>query len=208
MSAKQDVLSMSARDFAAAAAAKTPTPGGGSVAGVVGALAVALGEMALNFSRGKKKLAEHEEYYAHLSGRLEKARSMFYDLVDDDIAAYQLYQQANRRADGPEKEQAVQLATAAAINVPRQATKLALALLDDIRELSAKCNTWLITDLLASAALAVATVTLSDYNVRINIPSVTDKAAGRDIKQSSADDLKCAKRIHAEIEEAAKQYLL
>ena len=54
----------------------------------------------------------------------------------------------------------------------------------------------------------VATVTLSDYNVRINIPSVTDKAAGRDIKQSSADDLKCAKRIHAEIEEAAKQYLL
>ena len=35
---RQDMLALSVREFVAAAAAKTPTPGGGSVAGVVGAL--------------------------------------------------------------------------------------------------------------------------------------------------------------------------
>ena len=43
MSEKDDVLSLSVREFAAATAAKTPTPGGGSVAGAVGAVGVALG---------------------------------------------------------------------------------------------------------------------------------------------------------------------
>jgi len=200
-------LALSVTEFAAATADKTPTPGGGSVAGVVGALAVALGEMTLNFSKGKKRLAEHEEYYGHLSGRLGRARRMFQDLVCDDMAAYRLYQQSNRMEDGPEKDEAVQLATAAAINVPREATKLSLALLGDMKELSGRCNTWLITDLLASAALAVATVTLCDYNVRINIPSLTDKSAGEQIRQSSANDVARAKQMHAKIEAAAKQYL-
>ena len=101
MTQPQDVLALSVRDFASATAAKTPTPGGGSVAGAVGALGVALGEMALNFTRGKKKFAEHEAYYTHLADRLEKARRMFQDLVADDIQAYQLYQAANRQEDGP-----------------------------------------------------------------------------------------------------------
>ena len=38
----EDYLSMSVRDFAATTADKTPTPGGGSVAGVVASLGVAL----------------------------------------------------------------------------------------------------------------------------------------------------------------------
>ena len=69
-----EMLRSSVEEFVAATAAKQPTPGGGSVAGVVAALGTALGEMSLNFTRGKKKYAEHEEFYAHLGGRLEKTR--------------------------------------------------------------------------------------------------------------------------------------
>ena len=203
----EDVLSLSVRDFASATAAKTPTPGGGSVAGVVGAVGVALGEMALNFTRGKKKYAEHEAYYQHLGERMEKARGMFQDLVADDMAAYQLYQAANRQEDGPEKDSAVQLATAAAIDVPRQATKLALAVLADLKELGGKCNPWLITDLLASATLSAAAVRLSDYNVRINVPSVSDKAAGEEIRQASRADLQKAQDLLDQIEQAAGKHL-
>ena len=207
MSEKDDVLSLSVREFAAATAAKTPTPGGGSVAGAVGAVGVALGEMALNFTRGKKKYAEHEEYYEQLAARLEKARAMFQDLVADDIQAYQLYQAANRQEDGPEKEEAIQIATAAAINVPRETAKLALAVLKDLKEFGPRSNPWLITDLLASGTLAVAVTRLSDYNVRINVPSVADKAAGEEIRQASRADLVKAQALLDEMEEAAKEAL-
>lgn len=207
MTENEDILGLPVREFIAAAAAKTPTPGGGSVAGVVGALAVALGEMSLNFTKGKKKYAQHEEFYGPLATRLANARRMFQDLVAEDIAAYRLYQQTMKQADGPEKEQAVQLATAAAINVPREATKLALALLEDLQALRDKCNPWLISDLVASAALAVATVKLSDYNVRINVPNVADKDQAAEIKDASAGDLARAAGIHEAIEQAVKDIL-
>jgi len=207
MTPDTDILSTSVREFVAAAGSKTPTPGGGSVAGVVGALGTALGQMVLNFSIGKKSLAEHEEYYAELAMRLDGIRLTFEDAVLADIAAYGEYQEANRLDDGPEKAQAVAEATANAIKVPRIATETSLELLQDMKELAGKSNKWLITDLLAAAALAVATITLSDYNVRINLPSMTDTAAADEIRKASADDLASAKALHAEIEEATKEIL-
>ena len=189
MAAEEDYLGLSVREFAAVTAAKSPTPGGGSVAGAVGMMGVALGEMTLNFSKGKKKLAEHEPYYAHLSDRLEKARAMFAQLVDDDVAAYKLYQASSKLEDGPDKDEQVQLATAAAINVPREVMKLALAVMDDMQELAGKCNTWLITDLMASATLCAAAIRLSDYNVRINLPSVADTGQAKELGESSSADL-------------------
>ncbi len=203
----QDMLNLSVREFLAETAAKKPTPGGGSVAGVVGALGTALGEMSLNFTRGKKKYAEHESYHEHLAERLLRARGMFQDFVADDIAAYKLYQQTMKMDDSPEKVSAMETATAAAINVPREVTKLSLALLDDMKELGDKVNPWLITDLLASAALSVAAVTLSDYNVRINLPNVSDKQAAAELKQASADDLARAKATFEAIEQAATAHL-
>lgn len=203
----RNVLEYSLKEFINATAAKTSTPGGGSVAGVVGALAVALGEMTLNFSRGKKKLAQFDQYHAHLAQRLLRAREMFCQLVSDDIAAFEMYQQTRSLPDGPEKEQQAELATAAAIDVPRQATKLALALLADMRELADKCNQWLITDLLAAGALAVAVATLSHYNVQINLPHLSDRAAATDIAQGSKDDLARARSLQTEIEQAAEKYL-
>ncbi len=207
MSNNEDYLALSVREFAAVTAEKTPTPGGGSVAGAVGALGTALGEMTLNFTKGKKKFAEHEEYYEHLSRRLIRARGMFCDLVADDVAAYKLYQATGKQEEGPARHEAMEIATAAAINVPREVAKLALAVMEDMKEFIAKCNTWLITDLLACAALSAAAVRLSDYNVRVNVPNLADKQAGGEVKQTSADDLARANALLAEIEQLALPHL-
>ncbi len=201
--AKSDVLAKSVREFIEATAAKTPTPGGGSVAGVVGGLAVALGEMALNFTRGKKKYAEHEEYYAHLGRRMEKARQMFDSLVADDIQAYGLYREASAMEAGDEKDKAMQLALAASTDVPRQTTKLALAVLGDLAAFVDKCNPYLISDLTAAATLAAAVTRLSDYNVAINTPWLDDKDAANDIRQASLTDLDKADAMRQQIEQAA-----
>lgn len=206
-SSGQDMLAKSVREFVAAAAAKTPTPGGGSVAGVVGSLGVALGEMALNFTRGKKKYAQHEAFHEHLGQRLEKARQMFLDLVGDDMAAYNLYQETTKQPQGPQRDAALQVAVSAAISVPREMTKLSLAVLEDLLSLADKCNPWLISDLAAAAALAAATVRLCDYNVRINVPQVSDLQAAQMLRQFSRDDLARANQLLDEIEKVASEHL-
>jgi len=204
---QKDYLAEPVRDFIAATAARTPTPGGGSVAGVVGALAAALGEMSLNYTRGKKKFAAHEEHYAQVAPRLARARGMFEDLVADDVAAYELYCKATAMPDGDEKDAAVQVALAASIDVPREAAKLALALLGDLQGLADKCSRWLVSDLLAAAALAVATVRLCDYNVRINTPALDDAGQAAELRESSADDVKHAVRVHGQMERQLRETL-
>jgi formiminotetrahydrofolate cyclodeaminase len=199
---------MSVRDFCSQTAAKSPTPGGGSVAGVIGALGVALGEMSLNFTKGKKKFAEHEAYYAELTPRLENARKTFEQLVAEDVAAYEMYQAANKMSDDdPGKVEANSKALEAAISVPRKAMELSLQLLEDLRAFEDKCNTWLISDLVASAALAVATVHLSDYNVRINARVMDDEQAASQLRETSATDRRRAESLLDEIETAAANLL-
>ena len=199
----QDLLSLSVRDFINATAAKTPTPGGGSVAAVVGALGTALAEMALAFTRGKKKFAPHDALHAQVAGRFAKARELFAQLVADDVEAFGLYQSTSQQPDGPDKDQAMQLATAAAINVPRETAKLCLAVLEDTVLLADKCTKFLISDLMAGAALAEATVRLCDYNVQINLPGVADKAAAGEIGAASTADVKRAQAMRQAVEDTA-----
>ncbi|MCD4823247.1 MAG: cyclodeaminase/cyclohydrolase family protein [Phycisphaerae bacterium] len=209
MNQSSDILNSTVLDFVSATAAKTSTPGGGSVAGVVGALAGALGEMTLNFTRGKKAFAEHAEFHDHLAGRLTRIREMFLSLVADDISAYGMYAEAVKMPDGPEKADAEDLALAASIDVPREMAKLALALLEDLRRLVGRCNQWLVSDLVAAATLGRAVTTLCDLNVRINCRQlfIKNSDAASDIRTGSANDRIKAARLAEEIEQAVKEYL-
>jgi formiminotetrahydrofolate cyclodeaminase len=193
-----DMLGLGVREFAAATAAKTPIPGGGSVAGVVGALAAALGEMAVNFTLGKKDFQAHEQANAVLAARLGRARGMFEDLTADDMAAYGFYQES-AKADDARK----QTALAAAINVPREMAALALAVLGDLAELSGHCNRWLLSDCAAGAALAEAVVRLCDYNVRVNNPALADRQAAGDLQAASDRDCRRAEQLRRQVEQAA-----
>jgi len=202
-----DLLSMTVREFISATASKAPTPGGGSVAGAVGALAVALGEMALNFSIGKKKFAEHAEQHQRLLTRFGRAREMFQQLVADDVAAFTAYQEASRMSDGAEKDAAMDIATAAAIDVPKEAAKLALAVLADLEELAPICNKYLISDLVAGAAMCETVCRLSDYNVRINSGNVSDSKAAEELRTGSTNDVAAAAEARQRIEQAVKNVL-
>lgn len=195
-----DLFSMPVRDFLAAVADKTPTPGGGSVAGVVAGLAVALGEMALNYTRGKKSFAEHQQLHEHLAGRLGRAREMCLGLVAEDVQAYQLYVEAKQMPAGADKDAAVQLALSAAIDVPRELAKVCLAVLNDLQSLTDKCNPHLVSDLRSGASLAEAAVRLCHYNVEINAAGLIDRQAAEEVVASSQWDLGKAKELLENIE--------
>lgn len=206
MSDPAEMLNQPITDFIAATAAKTPTPGGGSVAGLVGALATALGEMSLNFTRGKKAHSEHEDLYATLAPRLTHAREMFLQLIADDMAAYGMYASAMKQPEH-QRGEALQLALAAAIDVPRETAKLALAVLGDLAKLADKCNKFLVTDLVGGATLAAAVTVLCDMNVRINTKDLDDTQAAADIRQASAADRKRAHELAETIETTATTWL-
>ena len=201
-----EVTSLSVRDFLAATASKTPIPGGGSVAGVVGAQAAALGEMVLAFTRGKKQFAEYAAEHDALAVRLSRARGMFLDLTADDAAAYTLYQEAGRY-QGQDKDAKVAVATAAAIDVPRQMTALALSLLSDLAALGQHCNRYLLTDLAAAAVLAEATVKLSDYNVRVNAAGMSDERTAEELRAASSRDVARAAELRGAVEDIVSQYV-
>src|SRR5262249_17275611 len=75
--------------FLNAAAAKQPTPGGGSIAALAGALAVQMGEMVLNYSIGKKDLAAFDAQHQEALGELHRARALMLELMVEDQAAYE-----------------------------------------------------------------------------------------------------------------------
>ena len=60
---------------------------------------------------------------------------------------------------------------------------------------------------MAGAALAVAVVRLSDYNVRVNVPNVADRAAADEVHGRSAADVERAGALFAQIDQAARKHL-
>lgn len=196
-----EMAQLSVKDFAAITAAKTPIPGGGSVAGVVGALAAALGEMSIAFTAGKKKFAAHEAAYAAALPRLARARGMFLDLMFDDATAYSFFQEVSKM-EGPEKEAKAAAALAAAINVPREMTAVAITVLEELAALADKCNPYLLTDLGAAAILSEAVVRLCDYNVRVNAATMADKDTADQLRQVSRRDRGRAAELCRIVDEA------
>ena len=203
-SSSQDILEMSVADFLEAIASRNPTPGGGSVAAIAAALGAALGRMSLAFSKGKRSLAAHAAAHEQYAIRLARTAAMASQLAAEDIQAFGLYQQAQEMPDGPDRQQAARGALAAAINVPRELAKLSLALLGDLNDLADKTTPWLLSDLKAGAALAVAAVRICEYNVQTNAAGLDDATAAQELVTAAAADVRRADQLLATLEQTAR----
>lgn len=99
------------------AAAAQPTPGGGSVAAVAGALASTMASMAAGFTKGKEKFKDVQPEIEEALGRLAETRNRLLGLADEDMVAYESVMAAYRMPKGTDEEKS---ARAEAV---RQATK-------------------------------------------------------------------------------------
>ncbi len=168
---------LSVRDFLAHTAAKQPTPGGGAVAGVCGALAAALGQMVVSYSLGKKNLAEHQALLEDAAKRLERARAMLLELADEDAAAYGLVNELSKLPENePRRTSELPAAQEAAVNVPLAVAAVGVDVLRLLRDLCGKSNAHLRSDLAIAAVLAEATTRSAHWNVLINTPALADPA--------------------------------
>ena len=177
------LTTLTARAYAARLAAGEPTPGGGSAAALVGALGVALGEMAANFTRGKDTW-EHIE--APLA-RLEQHRQALLDLTDADAEAYAPVGAAYAmpRATDEEKaarREAIQAALKQAAQVPLQAVERIAAAIAELPTLAEHANKNLLRDVGVAAAFTLAALKTAWLNVEINLAGIKDEDYVQDIR--------------------------
>lgn len=164
--------SIALSSFLDAVAAKQPAPGGGSVAAVAGALAAAMGEMVLNYSVGKKDLADHRPMLEDALAQLTRARGLLLRLMTEDQAAFESLTAAKKAGDPATLGAAV----LTAIRVPQAIAATAAAILEQAERVAPIANRWLLSDLAVSAELAMATVRCGTYNVRVNLGDVAEPA--------------------------------
>ena len=177
--------STSVEKFLDASAAKQPTPGGGSVTALAGALAASMGEMVVNYSLGKKDLEAFADELKPALAEYHRARGMLTQLMVEDQQAYAALTAARKLPESaPDRAGQTSAALAAAIRVPQAIAATASAVLELCDRIVNFVNPWLLSDLAVCADLSMATVRCAIYNVRANLPSVSDEAERQRIEAS------------------------
>ncbi len=190
--------------YLAAAAARTPAPGGGSVTALVGALATTMASMAANFTIGSEKFNAVESQIRTDLDLLEAARRKFLDLMHRDIEAYSTVSAAYKLpkatpAEKAARDASVQSALSEAMLVPLKASKVAIDVLEVTSELAAIANPNLLSDVAVAAILAEAAVAASRVNVEVNLKSSSNPA----LIASTRHDLDDADRLAARLKSLA-----
>ena len=160
---------MKLSDFLEKIAAKTPTPGGGSVSAAVGAMGAALGVMTARYSDASEP--EHA---------LDEIKNEFLGLVTADAEAYGQVNSAMalpKDSDDTKRrrKEALQIALGEASEVPLKGMMLAVRGLKALADLAPVCNKNLVSDLYGATTFLQSAMSGCGENVRINAVLLTDK---------------------------------
>jgi formiminotetrahydrofolate cyclodeaminase len=183
--------------FLDALAAKQPTPGGGSVAALAGALAAAMGEMVLNYSVGKKDLAAHQSALSEALAELTRARQMLLELLIEDQLAFEKLTAARKACNNAgDSDPTFAAALLACIRIPQTISATAAAVLELCERVTPIVNKYLLSDLAVCAEMAMATVRCGAYNVRVNLADVSEASERKHLHDSTEILIqKCVKII-------------
>jgi len=194
------------RAFLEEVASPSPTPGGGSVAALSGALAAALVSMACRLTVGKEEYAEVEK---EMRAALEQARGLQKDLfafVEEDAQAFEALLAAYRLPQDAEEEKesrtmAVQMALRGATSVPLAVADRAVKVLEVLLTVAEKGNPDVLPDAGTAAQMAKAAVHGSALNVRTNAASLTDEELARAFEEQIGGFEDRTEELVAQIEE-------
>lgn len=161
-------------------AAATPTPGGGAVSAVCGALSASLSRMVANLAIGKEGYEEHHEDLRDVETRGKALQTKFLVLAGEDARAYDAVIEAMRLPKATEEEraarkEAMQAAYRRATEVPMETIRACIDALELARETAEKGSRSAITDVGMAAILAQAAMRGAGLNVRINLAAVADE---------------------------------
>ncbi|MDF1612420.1 MAG: cyclodeaminase/cyclohydrolase family protein [Stygiobacter sp.] len=166
----------------------SPTPGGGNVAALCGALASSLGIMVCNLTIGKKKYAEVENEMIIIKDNLLKYQSDFIELGKNDNLAFDKVMNAIKLPKESEEEkeirnQEIEKATIGAAEVPSQVMQSAKEILPLLKTIIEKGNKNSISDAGVAVALTETASKGAYLNVLINCSSLNNQIIAQEIKK-------------------------
>jgi len=169
-------------------ASKSPTPGGGSAAALVGAMSAALLSMVGNLTIGKEKYLDVENDIKRLLEKSEKLRADFEELIEKDIEAFNQFMAVMKlpketKEQKENRSREMQNALKDAANVPLEIARKSLEVLNICQEVAAKGNKNVISDAGVGAIVAEAAFESAILNVKINSGMIKDEKDKKDLNR-------------------------
>lgn len=189
------------------AASGNPTPGGGSVSALVGALGATMAEMSANFTVGREKFKSVEPRVKQLLALCTEGREDLLTLMQKDTeeAYSEVLKAYGMPKSTPEEKavrsQAIQHAHIRAMEVPLFTMRCCLRMLEAVHELVNIANPNLISDVGAAAIFAEAALRGARLNVETNLTILKDEALVSNIRGEAAHTGEKAKTMLQEIME-------
>jgi len=189
---------MRMEEFLEEVAKGTPTPGGGSIAALSGAIACSLAEMVCNLTIGKKKYKEVEEDMVEIRNKINAYRKRFFELIEEDARAFNGVIKAFRESGN------VHEAYKKAAEVPYETAKIGLALFDYLKEIAIKGNKNAISDVGVAGYMAFASFHSALLNVKINLGEI-EKDYSKEMEKKINEMEKEMENKFKEVMEEVKQ---
>jgi len=201
-------MEMTVRDFQAALASSSPTPGGGTAAAISLGQASALTIMVCDLTLGKDKW--QDGWNAANSALSPSVRIMTRagELADEDSDAFDGVMASFKLPKDTDEEKsirrnAIRNATLGATETPFETAELALRLLKLLPGLAMKGNANAVSDIGVAGLLASAACKGALFNVDINLDSLPDDMA-TEIRKSAPLILEESRNLSRQIMDAVR----
>lgn len=192
------------RDFIKSVASSSPTPGGGSVAALCGALSGSLTAMVCNLTIGRDK---YDDVRSEMERTLEDSSKLverLTQLVDEDAQAYASVVAALRLPKGTDEEkgkrmEAMQNGLRRAIAVPVEVMELSLEAIRLAYLVVRKGNEGALSDSGSGAMLAFAALHAASMNVKINLKEIQDQEFKNEVAEKLGEMEEEAELLRSEV---------
>jgi formiminotetrahydrofolate cyclodeaminase len=189
-------------------ASSSAVPGGGGASALVGAIAIALGDMVGELTVGKKKYADVEEEIKELMKKAQDLRIQLLYCIDDDAKAFEPLSKAyGLPSDEPNRDEILEKCLKDAAAAPLKVFDLCCVSVELLKEFGEKGSKLMISDAATGIAFARGALYGAAVNVRVNTRLMKDREYAQQLDAHIADKLNVYSRVCDEVYESIYQKL-
>lgn len=198
------LTSMALKSFILNVGARSPAPGGGSVAAAIGAMGAALGTMVGWLSFGNKKFEALDSTMRKLIPPMKEAMHDLLPMIDADTAAFSAYMGAMKLPKGSDEEKAIRDETMKAamkdsVAVPMNVAITVNACWDTMKEMARYGNIQCKSDIQVGSKAMELAVWGAYYNVMTNLPNISDEVYREKAEEDIGTFLKVAQDAASDV---------